>query len=390
LAVGLSALTRGACCQMERYYRGYLLVLTIAGIFLAALLYLGVKDANERLASRQYFLEMETLKVSFVEQIDSLLATATPLAGWNPRQPDSLSLQLLDANAADAEVRLTLYSSDNQSTPLIQQAPSNPDTQRKDLAYQQNVSLVSGYRLELEVVPGQQQIRGLYLKNSTLILVTGWAFILACLLFLSLQARWMLDIQKLAQRRGEALSDANKRLEQLARTDGLTGLVNRRGFDKALQQEWHRCAREMTALSLVIADIDHFKAFNDLYGHPEGDQCLISVGNALKKVLFRPGDIVARYGGEEFALILPGTDEGARIVAERCRLAIEGLQIEHKGAEGRQVVTISLGVATIKPSSNGSEAALIAAADKALYRAKHLGRDQVGLAQPEDFLIDED
>jgi diguanylate cyclase (GGDEF)-like protein len=179
------------------------------------------------------------------------------------------------------------------------------------------------------------------------------------------------------------LEEANQRLEVLARQDALTGLANRRHFDETLAAEFRRAAREKTSLSLIMLDADHFKRFNDIYGHPVGDSCLRSIALALQQGLNRPADFVARYGGEEFAVLAPNTTQsGAFELAERLREAVHGLRIPHE-ASPRKNVTISLGVASVAPAQGEYRAEdLVTAADTALYAAKKAGRDQTCLAGP--------
>jgi diguanylate cyclase (GGDEF)-like protein len=167
-------------------------------------------------------------------------------------------------------------------------------------------------------------------------------------------------------------------LEEQAIRDGLTGLLNRRRFDENLGKEWNRSYREQKSLSLVMADIDDFKAYNDTYGHQEGDECLRLVAQACGSAALRPGDLPFRYGGEEFALILSETDaEGAVLVAERIRVAIENLNIEHSGNPREGKVTASFGVATADSNNRMSKEELLRSADEALYRAKQAGRNRV-------------
>lgn len=178
------------------------------------------------------------------------------------------------------------------------------------------------------------------------------------------------------------LEEANQELARLASQDGLTQVANRRSFDKYLDKEWQRLARERSPLSLILCDVDCFKAYNDSYGHQMGDDCLQRVAEAIRETVTRPGDLVSRYGGEEFAVILPNTPTtGAMQIAEEIRSAVKGLGMRHKKSVVCPYVTLSLGVASVLPSygDSASPILLIAAADKALYRAKDHGRDRVML-----------
>ncbi|MCI5075255.1 diguanylate cyclase [Oricola sp.] len=167
-------------------------------------------------------------------------------------------------------------------------------------------------------------------------------------------------------------------METLARTDGLTGVVNRRAFDEQLEREVARSRRNGEPVSLIMLDVDHFKAFNDFHGHPEGDACLKRVANILSSQMRRGSDMLARYGGEEFGVVLPDTDEdGALVFAETLRTAVEAAGIAH-GASEAGVVTASLGVATLPAGVTGLSAAdLLKMADIALYGAKRNGRNRV-------------
>jgi diguanylate cyclase (GGDEF)-like protein len=188
-------------------------------------------------------------------------------------------------------------------------------------------------------------------------------------------------LARLVKDRTRELEQANQMLARFSYLDAVTGIANRRNFDDGLELEWRRLLREGGPLSLIMVDIDHFKAFNDTYGHQKGDECLKAVAQTLRHALHRPGDLCARYGGEEFSVILPGTDpEGALAVAEGLRASIEGLAVPHRGSSVAEVVTISVGVATVHPKEGGSGASLIDGADKALYRSKHGGRNRVTAA----------
>jgi len=169
---------------------------------------------------------------------------------------------------------------------------------------------------------------------------------------------------------------AQTALEQLATRDGLTGIANRRSFDEKLGNEWKRERRDLRTLSLLMIDVDHFKRYNDTYGHQAGDHCLQQIAKVLEEVVLRPGDLVARYGGEEFAVILSATDAmGAGIVAKRILESVTELAIPHSGGEGGHV-SLSIGIATSLTKSGRSKEDLISRADAALYQAKHAGRNR--------------
>ena len=183
---------------------------------------------------------------------------------------------------------------------------------------------------------------------------------------------------RIAARQRE-ICDVHRQLKEIATLDSLTGIPNRRHFDDMLATEWKRCLRTDTPLSIVLGDVDYFKQFNDIYGHPAGDACLKAVASTLSESLFRVEDSVARYGGEEFVAILPGTDAtGAFSVAERMRQSALELCIPHaKGIDGR--ISCSFGVASTRPSANSAPQQLLRFADASLYAAKRAGRNRVSL-----------
>ncbi len=167
-------------------------------------------------------------------------------------------------------------------------------------------------------------------------------------------------------------------LEQLALLDGLTGIANRRSFDQTLTHEWKRAARSVGVVSVIMLDIDHFKAYNDNYGHGAGDECLQRVAGALRAIIQRPSDMIARYGGEEFIALLPATElPGAAQLSENFRRAVSNLALPHAFSPIADHVTISVGHATRQAAPNDNPQALVTAADQALYRAKELGRNRV-------------
>lgn len=167
-------------------------------------------------------------------------------------------------------------------------------------------------------------------------------------------------------------------LRHLALADGLTGIANRRHFDTILGSEWRRCVRSRSALAIVLIDVDFFKRYNDLYGHQQGDLCLIEIATVLKTYCVRSHDLVARYGGEEFVCILPDTHgAGACHVARQIETAVRGLKLVHAQSDAAQVVTVSIGVAVAEPAMADGAAAALIAADRELYAAKAAGRGRV-------------
>jgi diguanylate cyclase (GGDEF)-like protein len=204
--------------------------------------------------------------------------------------------------------------------------------------------------------------------------------------------KWLSEFQPLAAAlddmalklagREEELRIANEHLEELASLDGLTGLANRRGFDREIEQEWQRANERHEPVALMMIDIDHFKLYNDRYGHVAGDTCLRSVAETLSLVMLENAVLVARYGGEEFALLLPGLDlPRISALAEEARRSIEDLFITHAEAPCGHV-TISIGVESIVPRAGQCAAELVEAADRALYAAKRCGRNRIAANPP--------
>lgn len=180
----------------------------------------------------------------------------------------------------------------------------------------------------------------------------------------------------------EALMRAAESLSVLASTDPLTQLANRRAFQMELDQEWRRALRAETSLSVIMLDADLFKSYNDRYGHAEGDRVLQAIAECLNESIRRPGDLAARIGGEEFVALLPETEvAGARVIAERLRAAVLVRAIPHADAPSG-VVTVSIGVAAVRPNPQTVSSALINAADLALYAAKRAGRNRVEVSDP--------
>lgn len=193
----------------------------------------------------------------------------------------------------------------------------------------------------------------------------------------SLRAR-QIEMERLVAQRTEELRLANEHLSRLSFVDALTGLPNRRRFNESLDEAWRRARRAHGHLALLMADIDGFKAYNDLMGHLEGDRCLAAVASVFVNAVGRAGDMAARYGGEEFVVLIPDADHQAALrVAEEIRAACQALAIPHPASTTGPVITVSLGVASCIPADEMAPESLIASADAALYRAKQEGRNRV-------------
>ncbi len=187
--------------------------------------------------------------------------------------------------------------------------------------------------------------------------------------------------QQLEQMNNE-LQRSNNELQRLSSLDGLTGVANRRQFDVTLNQEWRRAMRSGKPLSLLFADIDFFKSYNDHYGHQAGDESLKRVAAILQQTVHRPADLVSRYGGEEFVIILPETAaHGALTIAEKLLTELSELRVPHQASKAADHLTLSIGVATLCPTPGEQAEVLLQAADQALYNAKECGRNRVEVAQ---------
>lgn len=188
----------------------------------------------------------------------------------------------------------------------------------------------------------------------------------------------IIRLQQQLQKTNKSLEIINKKLYKQTVLDGLTQISNRRHFDEYLMHEWQRAVRDKNSIALLICDIDFFKQYNDTYGHQGGDDCLKKIAQAIEKVLKRPADLVARYGGEEFGVILPNTTiAGAIEISDQIFQAVRDLKICHKKSRVANYVTLSLGISCLIPSTENNITEFIEMADKALYQAKHQGRNKV-------------
>jgi diguanylate cyclase (GGDEF)-like protein len=205
---------------------------------------------------------------------------------------------------------------------------------------------------------------------------SGLILVIFVSIYLYMISRRSIVVKQLVQKKTRELSEANEKLRQISLTDGLTGIANRRSYDDYLEKEWMRAIREKTSITIIMIDIDHFKLFNDHYGHSAGDECLKKVAHTLNSYFKRPADLVARYGGEEFSIILPNTDD-AFDIANNCRAAVENLHVHHEHSDISNEITISVGVSSTMPTGETGSYELVNNADKALYRAKKSGRNKV-------------
>jgi diguanylate cyclase (GGDEF)-like protein len=248
--------------------------------------------------------------------------------------------------------------------------------ERSDYEYQKNLTEIGSKTWNLLASPTDAYISKRRTAAPYIIFTFGSLFVLVVAAYTLLVLRHTGIVEKMVLERTNELRTAKQELELLTKIDSLTGLYNRRYFDEYLQQEWKRALREHTPLSIMMIDIDHFKYFNDHYGHLIGDDCLKNIAQVLLKSAQRSTDIVARYGGEEFIMILPNTAEPLPI-AEKCRTAVTELAIPHRHSPPPQIVTISIGVSSLVPKHGMDPTELIHKADMGLYKAKQLGRNRV-------------
>ena len=256
-----------------------------------------------------------------------------------------------------------------------------------DLTYRKDLPAIWGRKWCLMARPTVAYIESRRNILPQTIFVIGLGLTLLIMWYIRMNVQRTEIIKSLVTKKTNELSEANRKLEVLSRSDELTCIANRRMLDETLDKEWLRAIRMGSRLSFILIDIDFFKQYNDNYGHVMGDECLKLVALALKDVSHRSSDLVARYGGEEFALVLAETD-CAELVAEACRTAILELSIPHSYSRCAEVVTVSVGICMCRPELNTHYHVLIELADNALYRAKDLGRNRVCVAELEGASTD--
>lgn len=263
---------------------------------------------------------------------------------------------------------------------LLYEGPVSSEVTQSGLSREVSLMPIGGRQWQLSATPSleyesankRQMSKAVALYGVVLVLVSG-------LYVYSVIRRKELIKQEVVQRTKD-LNLAKEKLEVLSQTDSLTDVANRRLFDAKLEQEWARALREGTSITLIMIDIDCFKAYNDMYGHQAGDCCLCKVANSLKVSLRRPADVLARYGGEEFVILMPNT-KNVTIPAKRCRADVEALGLVHKGSDVTDVVTVSVGGVSIIPTPDITAAYAISLADGAMYKAKSLGRNRVNIVK---------
>lgn len=235
----------------------------------------------------------------------------------------------------------------------------------------------------------QAELKGLHIAQGSIILllICGGAIYVSHSARLRREQQALLenrnrDLESMVQERTTALKEANMQLETLMLHDHLTGLGNRRLFEMSFDKAWRHCARMKSPLSIIMLDVDHFKHYNDIYGHPAGDVCLQQLGRIISDCVKRPDDTPARYGGEEFVVVLANTDEaGAVHIAEKLRTSVLAHTLPHP-TSANGLVSISLGIATVVPTCDMAPESLIQQADGALYKAKQNGRNRHEIALP--------
>ena len=293
--------------------------------------------------------------VTAVFHIDELMSNALK----NTLERD-ISLELFDQTTAIVEVLHTSH-------------PEISHNQEARLNYP--LGLIGGRTWLLEASPSNSYITEKRSANPFIIFLLLLTFLSSSIIYIFRLLKQSDITEQAVKDRTDELNEAKKAMERITLLDDLTGVANRRHFDSYLMSEWHLGKREKTPLTLLIIDIDHFKQFNDNYGHLAGDEAIQQVATILSDSLRRPADLLARYGGEEFAIIAPNTTDGY-ILAELCREKIEAAAFPHAYSGVADHITVSIGFTTLIPSDDSTPNELFKQADQALYKAKSSGRNQ--------------
>ncbi|RTR40089.1 diguanylate cyclase [Shewanella canadensis] len=255
------------------------------------------------------------------------------------------------------------------------------NSSQQTFAYEKSLTRFSGRQWTIVAVPSTGYVVERRGKLPYMIAIFGGLFVLLGASYIYAILRRSELIESEVEQRTHDLNEAKRKLEELSQTDGLTKIPNRRCFDETLQALWQKAIREESKIGLMMIDIDHFKLYNDTYGHLAGDQCLREVAQALSQTLNLNTDLVARYGGEEFVVLLPDTRD-CLSPAKRCQYNIERLGLPHNTSLTSEFITVSIGVASISPAQDSDLIDLTTQADLALYEAKNSGRNRVCFFKP--------
>ncbi len=272
---------------------------------------------------------------------------------------------------------------ENSDTSLYSNFPEalSLNSSQQTFAYEKSLARFSGRQWAIVAAPSTGYVAERRGKLPYMIAIFGGLFVLLGASYIYAILRRSVLIEHEVEQRTHDLNEAKRKLEELSQTDGLTKIPNRRCFDETLQALWQKAIREETKIGLMMIDIDHFKLYNDTYGHLAGDQCLREVALALSQTLNLNTDFVARYGGEEFVVLLPHARD-CIAPAKRCQYNIERLCLPHNTSLTSEFITVSIGVASIAPTQDSDLVDLTTQADLALYEAKDLGRNRVRVFKP--------
>lgn len=262
----------------------------------------------------------------------------------------------------------------NNSELLFRHMSRTSNSINRNITYQKALPQFYSRQWTMVAMPTHEYVARFHSVIPYLVATFGSLLTLLTVFYLRILQNQTTEVQRLVDEKTRELNIVNEKLKHISRTDSLTNIANRRCMDSFFEQEWGRAIRYQSPLSLIMIDIDHFKQYNDFYGHQLGDECLIKVATALAKIVGRPGDMVARYGGEEFCLIIAHSDDVSSI-ANKCRSNIEALKIPHQISPVSEYVTISVGYCTYTPMMGQLGLDMFKSADRALYQAKEKGRN---------------
>ena len=360
---------------MEQRFRYFVLVVVALGVMVSLSLYYVVNRGHQTELANSFQTDLARLALLIEDRLNAVTAEEGDKqnAVLAAQAPQILLLSINDFRLRDSMICLVFPSGNLRFCNMERVG----DNHTSNLIYQAPLSLQGDVAGELIGQPGTLYFSDQHGWEPVLILAVSLFLTFLVAIYLGFTYHRASEVRALIAQRTQQLNEANKQLELLSLTDSLTGVVNRRGFDESLRNEWGRAIRSKQSLTLLMVDVDNFKLFNDHYGHLAGDECLKQVAGAINAVPGRLGDMVARYGGEEFTVLLPNTQDLIGAVAERCRVAVNTLLIPHAHSEAAEHVTISIGSASLKPHLHDNPEDLVRMADDALYNAKSMGRNRV-------------